>query len=248
MGLCTCKLQGGILHVVRLLLLIVLLTAQSHADIWQTKTPVQAQDDVAYWLAKQATESITYYKDTTILARWKNFLDIASPTDPRVADAHFNIAVLYTKLHQYQNAVTAYDKLISQWGPGTSTSEEASWIANRAETLMLLGKIELAVTQFELANFMAPSNSNMMGLAVAFDRYGDASAALELVKKVDIESFKQDLARGQIFFEPRSEIYYYLGLVHEASGNKKAAHMHFSRLAKSPRILHYDKAIARHLK
>ncbi len=162
--------------------------------------------------------------DQTVTA-WEQFEKRAS-LDPRLADSLFSRAILRTKLVQtakdpkplLEGALADYRALLDRTDGLTISPPEQIW-GNLAETYMMLGKMEDAIEAYHIALRLGGDSSTAYGLAVALDRDGSPAEALEVIRSQSEQAFVQyrsRYARGEIFYVPQGEEYYYLALVYEA--------------------------------
>jgi tetratricopeptide (TPR) repeat protein len=162
--------------------------------------------------------------EQTVLA-WEEFEKRAS-LDPRLADSLFSRAILRTKLVQsskdpkrlLEGALADYRALLDRTDGLTMSPPEQIW-GNLAETYMMLGKMEEAIEAYHIALRLGGDSSTAYGLAVALDRDGSPAEALEVIRSQSEQAFvlyRQRYSRGEIFYVPAGEEYYYLALVYEA--------------------------------
>ncbi|CAN5818507.1 hypothetical protein BH11MYX2_BH11MYX2_31540 [soil metagenome] len=173
---------------------------------------------------------------------WDKFEQLA-PLDPRVNDARFERAILRTKLVEgakdpaplLERALTYYIALIDR-SDGTSNFEpEVVW-GNLAETYMMLGKLGDAIDSYKVAVSMGAGPSTAYGLAVAFDRDGSPGEALDTIRAQGEDAVNQyylGYLEGAIFYVPRGEVNYYMGLVMEAWGHYDLAADNWDKFVKS---------------
>ncbi len=159
------------------------------------------------------------------VAAWDEFEKRAS-LDPRLADSLFSRAILRTKLVQQtkdskkllEGALADYRALLDRADGLTMAPPEQVW-GNLAETYMMLGKMEDAIESYHIALRLGADASTAYGLAVALDRDGSPAEALEVIRSQSEESFRiyrLRYSRGEIFYVPQGEEFYYLALVYEA--------------------------------
>jgi len=164
--------------------------------------------------------------DQTVTA-WEQFEKRAS-LDPRLADSLFSRAILRTKLVQtaknpkplLEGALADYRALLDRADGLTISPPEQIW-GNLAETYMMLGRMEEAIEAYHIALRLGGDESTAYGLAVALDRDGSPAEALEVIRSQSEELFRRyrgRYSRGEIFYVPPGEEYYYLALVYEAWG------------------------------
>lgn len=156
---------------------------------------------------------------------WDEFEKRAA-LDPRLADSLFSRAILRTKLIKQakdpkpllEGALSDYRALLDRADGLTISPPEQVW-GNLAETYMMLGKMEEAIEAYHIALRLGGDSSTAYGLAVALDRDGSPAEALEVIRSQSEQAFisyRSRYARGEIFYVPDGEEFYYLALVYEA--------------------------------
>jgi tetratricopeptide (TPR) repeat protein len=159
------------------------------------------------------------------VAAWEEFEKRAS-LDPRLADSLFSRAILRTKLVEkaknpkalLEGALSDYRALLDRADGLSISTPEQIW-GNLAETYMMLGKMEEAIEAYHIALRLGGDSSTAYGLAVALDRDGSPAEALEVIRAQSEQAFatyRSRYARGEIFYVPKGEEFYYLALVYEA--------------------------------
>jgi tetratricopeptide (TPR) repeat protein len=151
-----------------------------------------------------------------------------APLDPRFSAADgdsllFERAILNTKLEKYADAVKDYERYLDR-NDGKGSNMETTW-SNLAETYMMLGRLDDAVDAYREIGTPS-STSTIFGAAVALDRNERTTLALELIRGQGAESyrrFKESINRGDTFFVPVGEKFYYFALSEEAFSNIDAA-------------------------
>lgn len=158
-----------------------------------------------------------------------------APLDPRFSVTGdeggilFRRAILNTRLHGKKNLEAAardYEAFLSR-APGDSEGAQTTKhnvLSNLAETYMMLDRLDDAIEMYRRALEEGPSVDTAYGLAVALDRDGHASAALDQVRAQTYESWKGRNGFWQrvtippylTFFVPDGEKYYYFALIEEA--------------------------------
>jgi tetratricopeptide (TPR) repeat protein len=131
----------------------------------------------------------------------------------------FELGLLYTRLRQYGRAVDEYERgILRAFDPRSTVSAHA----NMAEVIMLNGDAALALRHYERAAEIARQYSGdslslalaLWGSAVASDRLGEGSAAVERAgAALNASGGTMAILRTNgVFFEPESEIHWYEGL------------------------------------
>jgi tetratricopeptide (TPR) repeat protein len=175
----------------------------------------------------------------------------------------FRRAVLRTRLATKQNlekALLDYQHILSR-ADATEPSRLDDMLGlvwtNLAETQMMLGNLDAALAGYRRAWQYSKTASVAYGFAVALDRAsrGKPAFATIIAQGADsYESFIQSISRGDTFYVPRGEVYYYRALVEEAWGRDDSAiafwrdyiasgaHPEFAPRAKA----HLDALLAKH--
>ena len=130
--------------------------------------------------------------------------------------------ILHTKLAgtaHLEAAAKDYEKILARMdaadGPGESV------IGNLAETYMMVGRIEESIETYKRALRGAADTSTWYGFAVALDRDERSDQALEVIASLgrdQRDTFHARVIRGDTFFVPEGEKFYYFALVDEALG------------------------------
>jgi len=158
---------------------------------------------------------------------WEAF-EARAPLDPRVGDSLFSRAILRTKLVELvkdpkpwlEGARKDYTALLDRADGMTMLQLDQVW-GNLAETQMMLGDLDEAIANYRVAIDKGADTSTHYGLAVALDRDERGADALEVIRRQggqSFESYREKLQRGDVFYVPRGEEFYYYGLVYEAFG------------------------------
>jgi tetratricopeptide (TPR) repeat protein len=152
-----------------------------------------------------------------------------APLDPRFSAGEgsilFDRAIIYTKLGGEQNwrlAAKIYEDFIRLVDNRDTDRLQTTW-SNLGETYMMLGQLDESIDAYReaLRISFGTGISTAYGLAVAFDRAGRAEDAKRLVKaegEEAWEAFSWSVSRGNTFFVPFGEGYYYEALVLESWG------------------------------
>lgn len=164
-----------------------------------------------------------------IVAAWDAF-EQRSPLDPRLSvgtfgdsEILFRRAILHTKLAtkpHLEAAARDYEKILARQDTGSDGGSEQV-VANLAETYMMVGKLEEAIEMYKEALRNAADTSTWYGYAVALDRDERSTEALDVIKSLGRDQrdvFHARVIRGDTFFVPEGEKFYYFALVDEALG------------------------------
>jgi tetratricopeptide (TPR) repeat protein len=167
-------------------------------------------------------------KAEEVIAAWDKFEELA-PLDPRLSvgtfgenEILFRRAILRTKLAtkaHLEGAAKDYEKILSRIDTSDLPGEHV--MGNLAETYMMVGRLEDSIEMYKLALRGAADTSTWYGFAVALDRDERSNQALEVIASLGKEQrdqFHARVARGDTFFVPEGEKFYYFALVDEALG------------------------------
>jgi tetratricopeptide (TPR) repeat protein len=170
------------------------------------------------------------------LEHWNRF-ENELPLDSRLLDVLNHRALTYTKLSDpdsLQRAVHDYDRILAMVdGRSYDPGAMATWISNKAEILMMLGRLDDAIeTYFRSLEYQDRALYGY-GLAVALDRDGQGVKAREVMRGFAHADRLRDLTESTVFFVPKGEIHYYFGLGHEALGHADKAIEHYERFVAS---------------
>jgi tetratricopeptide (TPR) repeat protein len=190
----------------------------------------------AHFLESPSTSSDPVLSDRELperaLAHWQAFADLA-PLDPRVTSTLFDRALVYTRLateRDFVQAVALYELLIERSDLRSLPAEQvATWLANLAETYMMVGRLGEAIETYQRALDYRAEPAYGYGLAVALDRDGQTALAREVMVSYAASDQMRDLQRGSVFFVPAGEVDYYLALGYEALDDLDQAAKHYRR-------------------
>jgi tetratricopeptide (TPR) repeat protein len=154
-----------------------------------------------------------------------------APLDPRIGEILLKRALLNTKLvngsagdrGHLQAAARDYQAALDRNDGLSGTRGDETLLGNLAETYMMLGRLDDAITTYLQAVAAGVARvSTIYGLAVALDRDGAGDQAIRRILEqgaAGFDAFQKDLVGGSVFFVPRGEKQYYLALINEAFGN-----------------------------
>lgn len=168
-----------------------------------------------------------------------------APLDPRIGEILLKRALLNTKLvngsdddrGHLEAAARDYQAAIDRNDGLSGTRGDETLLGNLAETYMMLGRLDDAITTYLQAVAAGVARvSTIYGLAVALDRDGAGDQAIRRILEQGAtgkDAFQQDLQRRSVFYVPRGEEQYYLALINEAFGNYGTALGHWKQFIKS---------------
>lgn len=156
-----------------------------------------------------------------------------------------DLGIIYSKLGKLAEAVEAYDRAARllddpELDLRARRAERSRLLANAAESLMALGRLDESIQRYEAALVRAGSARErrlvQWGLAVAYDRDEQVSQALDLVRKaVARDPEMAILTDPDVFFVPEGEVHYYFALGYLVKGQRVQAEQQWKRyLAKLP--------------
>ena len=151
-----------------------------------------------------------------------------APLDSRLPGVYFQRSILRTKRDGKENlekGVTDYDKqlaLVDQSSPDNRLNIGRT-LSNRAELLMMLGRLEEAIASYEQALEFSTEITHGYGLAVALDRDGQGFRARQVARKFAIMDPGNALTTNGTFYTPLGEIFYYEAIRAESLANYQLA-------------------------
>lgn len=171
------------------------------------------------------------------LTHWQAYFDLA-PGDEQTYSARFQRAILRTKVGGDQLALAAQDyrHLIALGDLGAYLGSPQVLHLNLAEVLMMDSSLDAAIDEYRLAVSLSREPSNAYGLAVALDRAGYLDEARALIRKLGqpaLAEYKVSVDRGDIFYVPEGEVFYYFGVALDALGQPELARIAFTTFVES---------------
>lgn len=171
------------------------------------------------------TDPTAHHIAEDTIAAWDEF-EKRAPLDPRITSSFlFERAILNTKLashDHYAAAAKDYEAILDR----TDFVEHDSVVTgNLAETYMMLDRLDDAIEMYR-RSIRDGSNDAIFGLAVALDRDDEGLQAKDYILEVGLDGFKEfsgKIMRGEWFFVPAGEKFYYLALIEEAFGDTDTA-------------------------
>jgi tetratricopeptide (TPR) repeat protein len=179
-----------------------------------------------------------------VIFAWDEF-EKRAPLDPRLTyfafgGAHvlFERAILHTKLIEHSDpklmtkhleaAAADYEKILARMDTGSGETGDAyeQCVGNLAETYMMLDRLDDAIDMYRDAINHGGRGSTVYGYAVALDRDDRGDAAREWVLKqgaAGVRDFHEKYMKGDVFFVPQGEVYYYYALLAEAFDHSEEA-------------------------
>ena len=176
----------------------------------------------------RANAPISRARAEEVIEAWDTF-EARAPLDPRLTvgpfgdnELLFRRAILHTKLATKQHLEAAardYEKILARMDTSEGPGENV--IGNLAETYMMVGKLEESIEMYRQALRGAADASTWYGFAVALDRDERSDQALDVINSLGREqrdTFHARVIKGDTFFVPEGEKFYYFALVDEALG------------------------------
>jgi tetratricopeptide (TPR) repeat protein len=144
----------------------------------------------------------------------------------RPADVAFDLGVLHTRQHDFERAAEEYRTAI-RYALLPHSLDAVISHGNLAEVTMMAGETEEAVRLFERTIALSERSGAstvlaLWGLAVAQDRLGEHTAAIETAQAaISAGGGEMAVLRGEtVFFEPPYELHYYEALGHGAEASR----------------------------
>ncbi|MBK9069604.1 MAG: hypothetical protein IPL79_01130 [Myxococcales bacterium] len=171
------------------------------------------------------------------LTHWQAYFDLA-PGDERTFAATFQRAILRTKVGGDQLALAAQDyrKLIALGDLGAYLGSPSVLHLNLAEVLMMDSSLDASIDEYRVAVSLSREPSSAYGLAVALDRAGYVDEARDVIRglgKSALEEYKVSIDRGDTFYVPEGEVFYYYGVALDALGHGDLARIAFTTFVES---------------
>jgi tetratricopeptide (TPR) repeat protein len=211
----------------------------------------------AYWSRLCKPASLNRKKAQEVIDAW-DAAEVRAPLDPRFSvgafgesEILFRRAILHTKLGSkphLEAAARDYEKILARQDNSDGGSEPVS--GNLAETYMKLGRLEEAVEQYKDALRSGSDSATWYGFAVALDRDERTDQALEVIRSLGREQrdqFHTRVIRGDTFFVPEGEKFYYFALVDEALGMEEEAISYWRQFINSGAHPQYQPRAKAHL-
>jgi tetratricopeptide (TPR) repeat protein len=167
-----------------------------------------------------------------IIRHW-DAIERIDPLDPRIGSSHFGAGILFHRAILRTKLGTDADLTASivdyeSWLDRTDANDlnRPLMLGNLAEGYMMVGELEKAILTYRESLATLQETSIYYGLAVAYDRDGQGAKAREIIKALGESQFNdwyEGVIAKRTFYVPEGEVYYYLGLAHEALGQPKDA-------------------------
>ena len=186
-----------------------------------------------------------------VIEHWNAFEEKA-PKDPRLTDVLFDRAILNTKLatdDSLRAAIADYQALLDRGWPEL---DESTVLGNLAESHMMLGELDAAIERYREA-VQSPGarlTSIFYGLAVAYDRDGQGAKAREIIAAHGDGPFRAwelEVAKGDTFYVPEGEVFYYYGLALQSLGHDTEAIVAWERFIASGAHPEFEPRAQEHL-
>lgn len=170
-----------------------------------------------------------------VIEHWDE-VERLEPLDPRLKTIYFTRAILNTKLatdatlaaarDDYEKFLAYGDSLQLDGASGILFGNRGQTLGNLAETYMMLGDLDMAITRYQDAVLVNSGTSMLYGLAIAYDRDEQGAKAREIIRALGedaAESWALEVERGDTFYVPDGEVWYYKALIAESLGHDKDA-------------------------
>ncbi len=151
-----------------------------------------------------------------------------APLDPRLPNVYFQRSILRTKRGGKDNltkGVSDYNNELALLDlSDTSTRVQVGRIlSNRAELLMMLGRLEDSILSYEQALDFGDDITHGYGLAVALDRDGQGYRARQVARKYALRDSGNALRMDGTFYVPAGEVFYYEAIRAESVSDYRLA-------------------------
>jgi tetratricopeptide (TPR) repeat protein len=181
-----------------------------------------------------------------MVTEWQAFAQLR-PLDPRVDfNFLFELAIGSTQASgdgvseaerqaRIEAALGYYEAALKRVGLNSDVGR-INLAGNLAETYMMLGRLDDAIAQYQIAVRQSGDPSAIYGLAVALDRDEQGAKARELIVALGMDArilFERKLSAGEVFFVPSGEQLYYEALLEEAFGDDEGAIVDWQRFIDS---------------
>lgn len=137
----------------------------------------------------------------------------------RAADAESLLAIMHTRLGEFERAAASYRRAIAL---NLESADASTLSANLGEVTMLAGDLEGALVAYQRALDLASNSRDralaLWGKAVVLERLGEHDGAVrDAGKAMALEGGEMRVLRAAgVFFQPDFEIHQYEALGHEA--------------------------------
>lgn len=180
------------------------------------------------------------------------------PLDPREDDLTYQAGIAYSKLgalggsdadDNFEKGIREYEHFRGAYGSGLSGDALATTYANEAELLMAVGRLDEAIRDYRTAIELNPLEAlGYFGLAVAYDRNGEWSKAVEAMTQASehgrgVERLKDP----NVFFVPAGDLHYYYGLFQQMRGHAPTAAIEYNRFLQRCKDTKYAARARAHL-
>jgi tetratricopeptide (TPR) repeat protein len=163
-----------------------------------------------------------------------------SPLDNREDEFSYEAGIAYSKLGalggpeadgHFEHGIREYERFRSVDGNQLTSDLLAPTYSNEAELLMAVGRLDEAIANYRISIELNPMEPlNYFGLAVALDRNGEWSKAVEAMTLASEHGHGVErLKDATVFFVPSGDIHYYYALFHQVRGDAGLAAMEYRR-------------------
>tara|TARA_R110002073_G_scaffold241497_3_gene403342 strand:+ start:29419 stop:30417 length:999 start_codon:yes stop_codon:yes gene_type:complete len=161
------------------------------------------------------------------IAHLEAFENLAA-LDPRLPSVYFQRSILRTKRDGKENLEKGVADYESQLALIDQSAIEARVqtgiiLSNRAELLMMLGRLEESIASYEQALEFGDAITHGYGLAVALDRDGQGFRARQVARKFALMDTGNALGVNGTFYTPAGEVFYYEAIRAESLANYRLA-------------------------
>ncbi len=210
-----------------------------------------------YWSLLCDARTLNRSRAEEVIQAWED-AEARAPLDPRFSvgafgesEILFRRAILHTRLATRPHLEAAsrdYEKILARQDTADGGSEPVS--GNLAETYMMLGRLEDSIEMYKESLRNGSDTATWYGFAVALDRDERTQQALDVIKSLgrdQRDSFHNRVMRGETFFVPEGEKFYYFALVDEALGLSEEAISYWRQFINSGAHPQYQPRAKAHL-
>lgn len=161
------------------------------------------------------------------------------PLDPRDDELSSSAGIAYSKLgalggsdadDNFEKGIREYEHSRSAYGSTMSSKDIATTYSNEAELLMAVGRLDEAIRDYRTSIEVFPQEAlGYFGLAVAYDRNGEWSKAVEAMNQAAEHRGVERLKEPGVFFVPAGDIHYYYALFQQMRGHAPNAAIEYNR-------------------
>jgi tetratricopeptide (TPR) repeat protein len=180
------------------------------------------------------------------------------PLDPRDDDLTLQAGIAYSKLgglggadadENFEKGIREYEHLRTAYSSSLSARDLATTYSNEAELLMAVGRLDESIRDYRTSIEVNPLEVlGYFGLAVAYDRNGEWSKAVEaMAQAAEHGKGVERLKEPGVFFVPAGDLHYYYGLFQQMRGHAPTAAIEYNRFLQRCKDTKYAARARAHL-